>query len=79
MAELPTGTVTFLFTDIEGSTRLWEERPSAMRVALARHDAILRRGHHRATAGWCSPRWETGWQRRSPRPKTPSRRSSMPN
>jgi len=41
MAELPTGTVTFLFTDIEGSTRLWEERPEAMREALARHDAIL--------------------------------------
>ena len=42
MAELPTGTVTFLFTDLEGSTRLWEEHPSAMRAALARHDEILR-------------------------------------
>jgi predicted ATPase/class 3 adenylate cyclase len=41
MAELPSGTVTFLFTDLEGSTRLWEEHPEAMRVALARHDAIL--------------------------------------
>ncbi len=41
MAALPTGTVTFLFTDIEGSTRLWEEHPDAMRGALARHDAIL--------------------------------------
>ena len=38
----PTGTVTFLFTDIEGSTKLWEQHPDAMRVALARHDAILR-------------------------------------
>ena len=38
----PSGTVTFLFTDIEGSTRLWEEHPEAMRVALARHDDILR-------------------------------------
>ena len=38
----PTGTVTFLFTDIEGSTRLWEERAIAMRAALARHDALLR-------------------------------------
>jgi class 3 adenylate cyclase len=42
MPELPTGTVTFLFTDLEASTRLWEERPEAMRVALARHDEILR-------------------------------------
>ncbi len=41
MAGLPTGTVTFLFTDLEGSTRLWEEHPEAMREALARHDAIL--------------------------------------
>jgi predicted ATPase/class 3 adenylate cyclase len=31
-----------LFTDIEGSTRMWEEHPDAMRSALARHDAILR-------------------------------------
>src|SRR6185503_8500314 len=42
MADLPTGTVTFLFTDIEGSTRLWEQHPQAMPDALARHDAILR-------------------------------------
>lgn len=34
--------VTFLFTDIEGSTRLWEARPEAMRLALERHDAIVR-------------------------------------
>jgi predicted ATPase/class 3 adenylate cyclase len=39
---LPTGTVTFLFTDLEGSTRLWEEHPEAMQGALARHDEILR-------------------------------------
>ena len=38
---LPTGTVTFLFTDIEGSTRLWEQHCEAMWAALARHDAIL--------------------------------------
>ncbi len=42
MVELPSGTVTFLFTDLEGSTRLWEEQPEAMRAALARHDTILR-------------------------------------
>jgi predicted ATPase/class 3 adenylate cyclase len=40
--ELPSGTVTFLFTDIEGSTRLWEEHPELMRSALARHDEIVR-------------------------------------
>jgi class 3 adenylate cyclase len=39
----PTGTVTILFTDIEGSTRLWEQFPGAMHGALARHDALLRR------------------------------------
>jgi predicted ATPase/class 3 adenylate cyclase len=39
---LPTGTVTFLFTDIEGSVRLWEQHPDAMRQALARHDLLLR-------------------------------------
>jgi predicted ATPase/class 3 adenylate cyclase len=38
----PSGTVTFLFTDIEGSTRLWESAPEAMRVALARHEEIVR-------------------------------------
>jgi predicted ATPase/class 3 adenylate cyclase len=34
--------VTFLFTDIEGSTRLWDEWPDSMREALARHDELLR-------------------------------------
>src|SRR5918993_1737821 len=42
MAVLPTGTVTFLFRDIEGSTRLWERDTSAMRFALSRHDGIVR-------------------------------------
>jgi predicted ATPase/class 3 adenylate cyclase len=40
---LPAGTVTFLFTDIEGSTQLWEKYPDAMKAALARHDSILKR------------------------------------
>lgn len=42
MPAFPTGTVTFLFTDIEGSTKLWEAYPEAMRQALARHDILLR-------------------------------------
>ena len=42
MVEMPSGTVTFLFTDLEGSTRLWEEQPDAMTASLARHDAIVR-------------------------------------
>jgi predicted ATPase/class 3 adenylate cyclase len=42
MASPPTGTVTFLFTDIEGSTKLWEDNAPAMQAALARHDELLR-------------------------------------
>jgi class 3 adenylate cyclase len=37
------GTVTFLFTDIEGSTRLWQAGEAAMRSALSRHDQLLRK------------------------------------
>ena len=39
---MPSGTVTFLFTDIVGSTRLWDERPDEMRAALADHDRVVR-------------------------------------
>lgn len=39
---LPTGVVTFLFTDIESSSRLWERAPDEMREALAQHDALCR-------------------------------------
>jgi class 3 adenylate cyclase len=41
VSDLPTGMVTFLFTDIEGSTRLWERYPDDMPAALERHDRIL--------------------------------------
>ena len=40
MPELPTSTVTFLFTDLDGSSRLWDEHQDAMRAAVARHDAL---------------------------------------
>ncbi len=39
---LPTGTITFLFTDIENSTSLWEQMPQAMRDSVALHRTILR-------------------------------------
>jgi class 3 adenylate cyclase len=52
MADPPSGTVTFLFTDIEGSTRLWEDYPDAMPEALARHDAILRDAVESAAGLW---------------------------
>src|SRR5215203_3319386 len=57
MAELPRGTVTFLFTDIEGSTRLWERDRSAMASAVDCHLALLddaivsRNGVHFKTVG----------------------------
>ena len=41
-ASLAGDTLTFLFTDIEGSTRRWEERTEELRLALATHDSILR-------------------------------------
>jgi predicted ATPase/class 3 adenylate cyclase len=41
-ASLPHGTVTFLFTDIEGSTQLWQRHPQAMGAVVARHEALLR-------------------------------------
>lgn len=47
----PSGVVTFLFTDVEGSTRRWEADPDAMRAALTAHDDLLRdtvAAHH----GW---------------------------
>jgi predicted ATPase/class 3 adenylate cyclase len=42
MAELPTGTITFLFTDIEGSTRLLRELSSQYAAVLERHNALIR-------------------------------------
>src|ERR1700753_1521189 len=50
-AAAPSGVVTFLFTDLEGSTRRWETDADAMRAALAAHDEVLRtaiEGH----GGW---------------------------
>ena len=51
MPQRPSGVVTFLFTDIEGSTRRWESDPEAMREALAAHDEVLHRAIE-ARGGW---------------------------
>ena len=48
---MPSGTVTFLFTDIEGSTRRWEADPVEMRVLLEGHDKVLREAIE-ARGGW---------------------------
>src|SRR5947209_1979310 len=56
---LPTGTVTFMFTDIEGSTKRWEQYPQAMQTAVERHDIFLRQaieansGYAFKTVGGC--------------------------
>lgn len=42
MTTSPPGTVTFLFTDVEGSSQLWEKHPDEMGPALAHHDVLLR-------------------------------------
>jgi predicted ATPase/class 3 adenylate cyclase len=42
VSDIPTGTVTFAFTDIEGSTERWERDRSAMEAAVRRHDALVR-------------------------------------
>ncbi|HXW43249.1 MAG TPA: adenylate/guanylate cyclase domain-containing protein [Streptosporangiaceae bacterium] len=41
LGQIPSGTVTLLFTDVEGSTRLWEAEPDSMATALRQHDHIL--------------------------------------
>ncbi|HEY3553532.1 MAG TPA: hypothetical protein VGL67_00350 [Casimicrobiaceae bacterium] len=49
--QAPASVSTFLFTDIEVSTQLWDAQPARMRDALARHDALARTtiGEHRGT------------------------------
>ena len=58
--------MTFLFTDMEGSTRRWEEDRDAMRLAVARHDEVVR-GPSKPTAATSSrPTSPSCWVRRTP-------------
>ena len=41
MPDLPVGTITYMFTDVEGSTLLWQQYPDEMRAVMARHDSLL--------------------------------------
>ena len=77
VSELPTGTVTLLLADVEGSTRLWETQPEEMAAAVARLDRTLsessppmvvcaRSSRVRATASWSrsrapATRWRARW------------------
>ncbi len=57
---VPTGTVTFLFTDVEGSTRLWDQYPDAMSLALSMHDALLEKAVGES-GGYVFSRAGDGW------------------
>ena len=79
MVGLPSGTVTFLFTDLEGSTRLWEERPDEMRVALVEHDAMVRSAIDARGTGTAAMTWRTSpITRRSRRRSRAWRATSAP-
>jgi predicted ATPase/class 3 adenylate cyclase len=58
MGELPDGVVTFLFTDIEGSTRMWEESPDLMMKALEQHDQVIEDAIGRHNGHSVKPRGE---------------------
>ena len=78
MDNFPTGTITFLFTDIEGSTQLWERAPQTMKFALARHDMLLRRSIEQR-GGMSSRLLGMPSMRLFRTPQMPFRRSSMLN
>ncbi len=58
--DAPTGTVTFLFTDIEGSTRLWDKHPDDMSNALSTHDDLLQSAIN-DNAGYVFSKAGDGW------------------
>ncbi len=61
MPDLPIGTVTFPFTDVDGSVSLWERHPEEMRTDLARHDRLVaehaERHHGSLIKGLIHPRF----------------------
>ena len=73
-AHPPSGTVTFLLTDLEGSTRMWEQDPAAMKVAMVRHDELLARKRSPPMGALSSRGWATAWPPRSGRPVRPPQR-----
>lgn len=58
MSEYPTGTVTFLLTDVQGSTRLWEQYGDQMGAAMARHDVFIEEAVTQAGGQLIRPRGE---------------------
>jgi predicted ATPase/class 3 adenylate cyclase/uncharacterized protein HemY len=58
MIDLPDGIITFLFTDVEGSTRLWEHAPEVMRESLIRHDQLIEETIHQYGGILVKPRGE---------------------
>jgi len=56
--DLPEGTLTFLFTDVAGSTELWEREPDAMIEATKAHDILVERAVERAGGAVVRPRGE---------------------
>jgi hypothetical protein len=75
-AAAPSGVVTFLFTDIQGSTRRWENDADAMRAALLAHDEVLRTAIEVRRAAASEPRanaraWEIAWHRLGSRSRWP--------
>ena len=58
MSDLPDGVVTFLFTDVEGSTRMWEEAPDFMMQALDQHDEVIGEAVERHNGFSVKPRGE---------------------
>ncbi len=70
MLDAPTGQVTLVFTDVQGSTVLWDHAPDGMREALALHDAIMRETLGAAEGYEVKTEGDALW---SPSPRRPPR------